>query len=96
MTKAKRILPENALSNLTLSLEEIENSLMQRKLFVRTDKDSLWSVRKNGKVKFWKTRPSQFKIPVKFGWKYFGYITQDNKFRSCLTVTGAVNAFEII
>jgi hypothetical protein len=35
-------------------------------------------VRQNGKVKLWKTRPTEFKIPVKYGLYEYFYITQDN------------------
>jgi hypothetical protein len=33
---------------------------------------------RNGKNKTWKTRPTEFKIPVKRGLKEYGYIDQDN------------------
>jgi hypothetical protein len=35
--------------------------------------------RRNGKTKTWKTRPDDFKIPVKHGLYHYGYITQDNQ-----------------
>jgi len=35
-----------------------------------------WRV--NGKVKTWKTRPGEFKIPVKHGMYDYGYITEKN------------------
>lgn len=34
--------------------------------------------RKNGATKFWKTRPNEFRVPVKFGLYQYDYITQDN------------------
>jgi len=34
--------------------------------------------RRNGKTKTWKTRPNDFKIPVKYGLRDCFYITQDN------------------
>lgn len=34
--------------------------------------------RRNGATKTWKTRPGEFKIPVKHGMYTFGYITQDD------------------
>jgi hypothetical protein len=38
--------------------------------------------RRNGRTKLWKTRPNDFKIPVKYGMGYgmgsYNYITQDN------------------
>jgi hypothetical protein len=32
--------------------------------------------RRNGKTQTWKTRPTEFKIPVKFGFYSYDYITQ--------------------
>jgi hypothetical protein len=34
--------------------------------------------RQNGKLKLWKTRPTEFKLPCKHGLKGCFYITQDN------------------
>ena len=34
--------------------------------------------RRNGKTKVWKTRPSEFKIPVKHGLYDYGYIDENN------------------
>jgi len=35
-------------------------------------------VRRNGSTKTWKTRPEEFKIPVKYGLYEHGYIDQNN------------------
>ena len=34
--------------------------------------------RRNGKTKLWKTRPTHFRIPVKYGLYDYGYIDHDN------------------
>lgn len=34
--------------------------------------------RANGKCKTWKTRPDEFRLPVKYGLKQCFYITEDN------------------
>jgi len=34
--------------------------------------------RKNGQCKTWKTRPNDFRVPIKHGMYDHGYITQDN------------------
>ena len=34
--------------------------------------------KRNGKTKYWKTRPNEFKIPVKHGIRECFYLTQDN------------------
>jgi hypothetical protein len=44
--------------------------------------------RVNGKTKTWKTRPDEFKIPVKYGMKCCFYITKENANdwqKTCLT-----------
>jgi hypothetical protein len=35
-------------------------------------------VRRNGATQLWKTRPEEYRIPVKEGFKGYGSITQDN------------------
>ncbi len=50
-------------------------------LYHRTDTNvdrtpQRWRV--TGKVKFWKTRPTHFKIPVKRGMREYGYVTHEN------------------
>lgn len=34
--------------------------------------------RRNGQTKVWKTKPSTFRIPVKYGLYNYGYITPSN------------------
>lgn len=36
------------------------------------------SCRRNGKTKTWKTRPDEFKVPVKYGLYEYFYITHEN------------------
>lgn len=46
-----------------------------------TNKDRLRTplkVRRNGKTQVWKTRPNEFKIPVKYGLYGYTYITDKN------------------
>lgn len=38
-----------------------------------------FNCRRNGRNKLWKTRPNDFRIPVKRGLYDYGYITQDNQ-----------------
>jgi hypothetical protein len=42
----------------------------------KTTTVEIW--RANGTVKTWKTRPNDFRIPVKHGLCAYGYIDQDN------------------
>ena len=32
--------------------------------------------RRNGRTQLWKTRPTEFRVPVKHGLYHYGYITQ--------------------
>lgn len=34
--------------------------------------------RRNGKTQTWKTRPNDFKVPVKYGLYEFDYVTNEN------------------
>lgn len=47
--------------------------------------------RANGKCKTWKTRPNEFRLPVKYGMKECFYITQDNAHEWCATKDEAVS-----
>lgn len=41
--------------------------------------------RVNGKIKFWKSRPSEFEVPLKLGLKTFLYLNEGNAKHWCLT-----------
>lgn len=41
-------------------------------------KAKVYNCRRNGKTKTWKTRPNEFKVPIKYGLYTCGYITHDN------------------
>jgi hypothetical protein len=56
----------------TNSKLEFEHLTLQNK-----DKTPL-RCRQNGKIQVWKTRPEEFKVPVKYGLKEWFYITNDN------------------
>lgn len=44
----------------------------------RREDGTCYRHRRNGATQTWKTRPGQFRIPVKYGLKGYGNITQDN------------------
>ena len=44
----------------------------------KTGKVYRW--RRNGKTKTWKTRPTEFRIPVKYGLYDYGYIDHSNAY----------------
>lgn len=57
-----------------------ENQANAREFFHRTKVNTAgpMKVKRNGKTQLWKTRPQDFKIPVKYGLYEYGYIDQDN------------------
>lgn len=64
----------------TLSREEIETLLDKRELCVRINSGRVWdSLRRNGATKLWKTRPAEFRIPIKYGFRGTGYIDQNTE-----------------
>jgi hypothetical protein len=65
-----------------ITIEQIKSRVNGNTVFAMNDECNAdgtnvrWRV--NGKVKFWKTRPNDFKIPVKHGMYDYGYITPEN------------------
>lgn len=56
---------------------------------VRQSKVDCW--RANGKCQTWKTRPEEFKLPIKFGLYSYGYLTNNNAHLFYLTKEEAIN-----
>jgi outer membrane protein assembly factor BamB len=54
---------------------QIETALDSHQIYVRVRNGNLWQVRRNGATKLWKTRPGEFRIPIKYGLKNHGEIT---------------------
>jgi hypothetical protein len=48
------------------------------KTLKNADKKTALKARRNGKTQTWKTRPNDFKIPVKYGLYDYFYIDQNN------------------
>lgn len=61
-----------------MTRSEIESALDAHRLEVQLLNRRWWKVRRNGKTKLWKTRPDEFRIPIKYGMYGFGYITEEN------------------
>ena len=62
----------------TYTLEEIERTLSQGLLKVQAPNGNFWSARRNGATKTWVTRPGEWRIPLKIGFKGYGEITHQN------------------
>jgi len=64
----------------------IENVAQAQKVFVKVKdrrarpegETRVVSAKKNGMVKYWKTRPEDFRAPFKYGLRDFFYITPEN------------------
>jgi len=41
-------------------------------------KIQVFACRRNGQTKTWVTRPNEFRVPIKHGFRECGYITDDN------------------
>lgn len=64
-----------------ITKEQAENLSYRTELWHKTLKNADKTpvrCRVNGKCKVWKTRPTEFKLPVKYGLKECFYITPEN------------------
>ena len=61
------------------SLPEIEAALDSGRIFAKMSNGNLWRVRRNGKTKRWKTRPEEFRIPIKAGLKSCAYLNEETR-----------------
>ena len=68
---------------------EIETALDKGLVQVHTRNGNWWKLRRNGATKTWKTRPAEFRIPVKAGLRSCTYITHDNMNNADLFRIGA-------
>lgn len=65
---------------INLNLAQIEANLDLGLVKARMGNGRLWALRRNGATKLWKTRPTEFRIPVKAGLRACGYIDHDSTF----------------
>lgn len=62
----------------TVTKKNQENAREFFHITAKDSKDKPVKCRRNGKTKTWKTRPTEFKIPVKYGMYDYFYIDQNN------------------
>lgn len=55
--------------------QEIETYLDKGMVWAAMRNGRYWKVRRNGRTQTWKTRPGEFRIPIKAGLKSYGEIT---------------------
>jgi len=65
---------------LNLTRAQIEENLDRGLVRALMNNGRLWAIRRNGVTKLWKTRPTEFCIPVKAGLLSCGYITHNSTF----------------
>lgn len=58
--------------------QAISESLSEIHFGTCTNKESVTKFRRNGRTITWKTRPEDFKVPIKNGLYKYGYLTRDN------------------
>jgi len=61
-----------------MTRQEAEEALDGHRLFAVMWNGRHWLARRNGATKVWKTRPSEYRIPIKAGLKSTGYITEQS------------------
>jgi hypothetical protein len=61
-----------------MTRQEIEEALDRGLVEAQVKTGRWWRLRRNGKTRTWKTRPAEFRIPVKAGLKLCGYIDHTN------------------
>ena len=57
-----------------ISRDNVEPMLDAGELYIQMRYGRWWRLRRNGKTKTWKKNPQRFRIPVKFGLKFYGAI----------------------
>lgn len=62
-----------------MTRQEIETALASGNLWAAMRNGRYWRLRRNGATKLWKTRPDEFRIPVKAGLKSYGHIDEMSK-----------------
>lgn len=61
-----------------MTREQIESALDRGELFVANRYRKWYRARRNGQTKLWKTRPNEFRIPIKFMFNGYGTITHSD------------------
>ena len=63
---------------MAMSRQEVETALDSGRLWARITNGRYWQCRRNGATKTWKTRPAEFRIPIKAGFRSTGYVEHDS------------------
>lgn len=58
-----------------MTRQQIETALSEGRLWAAMRNGRYWKLRRNGATQLWKTRPFDYRIPVKAGLKSYGEVT---------------------
>lgn len=61
-----------------MTRQEFETALDAGQIKARMGNGNLWMVKRNGRTQTWKTRPNEFRIPIKIGFRDYGAVDQHN------------------
>lgn len=61
-----------------MNVQTVEAMLDRGALCVEMRSGNWWRIRRNGRTQTWKTRPNDFRIPIKFGFKGTGNLCHNN------------------
>lgn len=59
--------------------EQIREATNFQKTVMSRGEPKIMNWRRNGATKYWKSRPTHFRIPVKYGLYSYGYVTHENQ-----------------
>ena len=62
-----------------MTREQIESALERGDLWAAMRNGRYWKARRNGATQRWKTRPFDYRIPVKAGLKSYGDVTHTSR-----------------
>lgn len=48
------------------------------KAYLELARQKCYKWRRNGQTKTWKTKPNEFKVPIKYGIRVYAYLTHEN------------------
>ena len=65
-----------------MTLHEIERALDEGRISALMSNGNWWKVRRNGRTQLWKTRPDEFRIPVKMGFRTCDEFTHHSDFNN--------------
>lgn len=61
-----------------MTIDEANKAIDSGMVWARMSHGKLWQCRRNGATKTWKTRPSEFRIPIKIGFRECSEFTHNN------------------